>query len=63
MTIGYESWTDVDLVEELADRESGLSAWEAGFSDKMCRWVLDDEMELTERQKTKIIEILRDNDG
>lgn len=58
--MSYEEWTDRDLLEEACDIESGLSSWEVDFIEDLSRRLPRDPISvLTDRQRAKVIQILR----
>lgn len=53
---------DEELVEQLLDVESGLTEWEVDFIDNLGRQVIDQQRELSEKQRAKA-EQIRDRLG
>ena len=51
-------WTDRELVDELAEVESGLTEWECRFADDVAKRVIDHGLGLTRQQRKKCVEIL-----
>lgn len=49
--------TDTSLVEALLDVDSGLTEWELDFVDNLGRQVIDQQRELSEKQRAKAEEI------
>jgi len=55
----YEEWTDRELIEELDDRDSDLTRWEVDFLESVLQQSAKQNRQLTTKQRTKLIEILR----
>ena len=53
----YDDWSDSDLVEEVCEIESGLSDWEVKFIEDVTKQV-EDQQELTWRQRSKLAQII-----
>lgn len=49
---------DSELVETLCAFDSGLSPWEVEFVESLAKWVQDEGRSLTDRQRTKALQIL-----
>lgn len=50
--------TDTELVTLLNNIEAGLNGWELDFIDSVTSQVLDEKLELTEKQRAKAEDIL-----